>query len=986
MDSPGWASGSDSVTAPPSNPAAFAAFAAAFAQRYGSTIDDYQIWDEPNLSAAWGDAEPRPVDYLALLRAAYSAIHGADPSATVIAAALAPTAEQGPDNISDIRYLKDLYALGAAPYLDAAAAKPYGFDTSPDDRTVREDTLDFSRIVALREVMVQHGDGGKALWASAFGWNSLPEGWAGAPSIWGSVSADQRVSDTLAALDRADREWAWIGGMILQEWQPAADALDPQWGFALRDQRGNPTPLYAALVARPQPTAAANALYFPANAFARYSGVWTFGALGADIGWVQDSQLDFSYQGSDLALLVRQDDYVAYLYSTVDGHPANALPRDADGNAILNLTSDTRQPELSLVPVARGLGSGQHTLHITADRGWDRWALAGYAVSSGNLADPYNREIGVALLTAAISALAAVVTAIRLDWSPLRRASSNLWGWLGDAGQIAVSVVTSLALLVGMLLTWGDAVPSLFRREPVPLALVILSAGLIYVQPHVLLVLAALLVLFVIIYHRLDLGLMLVVFFAPFFLFPVALYKFAFPMSELLVLLTAAAWALRALAAWGRSRQSAIHLPTRAFWHAFTPLDYGVAALLLLGALSLAWAEQRGAALTELRTLLLEPALFYLILRTAARDRRSLLRLVDALVIAGIVVAVIGLYQFANGQAVVTAEGGARRLASVYGSPNNVGLFLGRCIPFLLAFLLVRVDTTRRVFAGVGLVDPADRRRPQPERRGAVPGHPHRRRRRAAANLRQARLDRPAGAGGGRARRVRHRPALSALRPSARFLRGHELLPHPRLAERAGDAPRPSDHRAWAGSVSLRLSRALHHARCLAGAESLAPAQLPARFLAAAQHFRRGRLPVDSDSVLASRLPARPCLSRARPAHVRAGRRRDGQHGQPAGARTGRQQRLRQRPCLRFRPAAGYHCQSLVANHRGGIMKLALNIVGILVALTGVVWFLQGIGVLLGSFMSNQSQWALIGALCVIIGVGLLIVNNRRRNQKQERP
>ncbi len=66
------------------------------------------------------------------------------------------------------------------------------------------------------------------------------------------------------------------------------------------------------------------------------------------------------------------------------------------------------------------------------------------------------------------------------------------------------------------------------------------------------------------------------------------------------------------------------------------PLDYGVIAWLVLGAISLAWAEQRGAALTELRTLILEPRLFYLILRATVRDRRTLLRLVDALLIAGV--------------------------------------------------------------------------------------------------------------------------------------------------------------------------------------------------------------------------------------------------------------------------------------------------------------------------------------------------------------
>jgi O-antigen ligase len=620
----------------------------------------------------------------------------------VIAAALAPTTEQGPENISDIRYLDDLYALGGASSFDAAAAKPYGFALPPDDRTVREDTLNFSRIVALRDVMVKHGDGKKALWASAWGWNSLPEGWAGAPSIWGSVTEQRKADYTKAALDRADREWPWVGGMILQQWQPALPETDPQWGFKIIDSRDNPTPLYAALAARPPDAAARDGLYFPANPFARYSGVWTFGDLGADIGWVQDSQLDFRYAGGDLALLTRQDDYVAYLYATVDGQQANALPRDADGRALLNLTSDTRLPQLALVPVARNLGGGEHTLHLTADRGWDRWALAGFAVSSGNLGEPFDQQIAVAALTAAVSALAAVVTALRLDWTPARRRTAALWNALGEAGQLAVSVVTSLALMLGLLLTWSDSVPSLFRREPVQFGLALLTAGLIYLQPHIMVVLAALAALFVIVYHRPDFGLTLTILFAPFFLFPVKLYSYLFPMSELLMLLTAAAWVLRSLADWGRLRQSAVHFP--AAWPRPKPLDWGVAAWLALGAVSLLWAEQRGAAFTELRVMIFEPALFYLAMRAGARDRRTLLRLVDALLIAGVLVALIGLFQFATGAAVITAEGGARRLASVYGSPNNVGLFLGRCIPFLLAFALARLDGLRRGLAAAALL------------------------------------------------------------------------------------------------------------------------------------------------------------------------------------------------------------------------------------------------------------------------------------------
>ena len=59
-------------------------------------------------------------------------------------------------------------------------------------------------------------------------------------------------------------------------------------------------------------------------------------------------------------------------------------------------------------------------------------------------------------------------------------------------------------------------------------------------------------------------------------------------------------------------------------------------------------------------------------------------------------------------------------------------------------------------------------------------------------------------------------------------------------------------------------------------------------------------------------------------------------------------------------------------------MRWVLNIVGVLLILIGSVWFLQGINVLLGSFMSGQTQWMIIGIVVAIIGVGLLVFVNRR--------
>src|SRR5258708_33530824 len=45
-------------TAPPTNIDEFARFVGAFAARYGIQVDYYQVWDEPNLTAAWGNQEP----------------------------------------------------------------------------------------------------------------------------------------------------------------------------------------------------------------------------------------------------------------------------------------------------------------------------------------------------------------------------------------------------------------------------------------------------------------------------------------------------------------------------------------------------------------------------------------------------------------------------------------------------------------------------------------------------------------------------------------------------------------------------------------------------------------------------------------------------------------------------------------------------------------------------------------------------------------
>lgn len=60
-------------------------------------------------------------------------------------------------------------------------------------------------------------------------------------------------------------------------------------------------------------------------------------------------------------------------------------------------------------------------------------------------------------------------------------------------------------------------------------------------------------------------------------------------------------------------------------------------------------------------------------------------------------------------------------------------------------------------------------------------------------------------------------------------------------------------------------------------------------------------------------------------------------------------------------------------------MKIVLSVLGVLMLMMGGVWFLQGIGVLPGSFMSGQVKWAVYGGITAAVGAALLAISRRRR-------
>lgn len=698
----------------PINPDQFAVWAGAFAARYHEKIHAYIIWDEPNLTSHWGGLPVNAIEYAALLTAAANAIRGADPDAIIVAAPLAPTQETGPQNLADHLYLQALYEAGAAHAFDVAAGKPYGFHTGPDDRTVNNATLNFSRIILMREVMEHNGDGGKALWAGNWGWNSLPADWQGSPSLWGQTDATTQAAQTRAALERVQREWPWIGLMFLENWEPNAAADDPHWGFSIKELvASGKWQLSSAPMLPGSPAFPGFHLASPLDPAQSYEGSWRFSSeFGADISETAVDEppdsVTFTFWGTDMGLRVRRANFRARLYITVDGQPANALPSDENGTMLILTAADPNEDTISTEWVARDLEPGVHTVEIVAARGWDQWALHGFSVGYQPPDAGYRWGMAGLALTAVLALFLAYQTNKKAEWGPVGRKLRVGYGRLQQTGQLlTTALVAAIVALTGWL-TWGQQAAGMYRRlgDGSQLALTAAAASIFYVTPSFFIYAAALTILFLLIYLRPAWGLALIAATIPFYINggasipaifqPKAIFSYRFSPVEIYTLLT--------LAAFGVSRVT--HHVSRlkrapALLHlrppAFHPADYAVLAFTAVATASLFFTQRLDVATNEWRMVIIEPALFYLLLRGIRPTKKEMWVILDAFVLGGLLVALFGLWQYAFARdTLITAEGGLMRLRSIYGSPNNVALYLGRILPLLAAMALLGKENGRR--------------------------------------------------------------------------------------------------------------------------------------------------------------------------------------------------------------------------------------------------------------------------------------------------
>ncbi|MCU1697496.1 MAG: hypothetical protein JWR34_3559 [Mycobacterium sp.] len=62
-------------------------------------------------------------------------------------------------------------------------------------------------------------------------------------------------------------------------------------------------------------------------------------------------------------------------------------------------------------------------------------------------------------------------------------------------------------------------------------------------------------------------------------------------------------------------------------------------------------------------------------------------------------------------------------------------------------------------------------------------------------------------------------------------------------------------------------------------------------------------------------------------------------------------------------------------------MRIAIVVLGVIVTLFGLLWALQGFGVLGGSPMSNTTTWSVIGPITALVGVGIAVAGSRWRKR-----
>ena len=189
-----WAqsvAGQDHSPPQPGDLVDYAAYAGAFAARYGSggtfwrahpelapaPVGAIEIWNEPDNPEFWAPG-PDPASYARMYLAARAAIDAADPAVRVLVGGLTNASAFLPAMVRAVALLRG--------HVDGVALHPYGTPA-----------VVLARVRGARAALVSVGMGTVPLYVTEFGWTTQP------PGAIGYAPAAQRPADIQRVLDRA---------------------------------------------------------------------------------------------------------------------------------------------------------------------------------------------------------------------------------------------------------------------------------------------------------------------------------------------------------------------------------------------------------------------------------------------------------------------------------------------------------------------------------------------------------------------------------------------------------------------------------------------------------------------------------------------------------------------------------------------------------------------------------------------------------------
>jgi hypothetical protein len=354
-------------------------FVYAFVQRYRGRIRYIQIWNEPNIFPEWGNRPVDPAGYVDLLRVAYQRAKEADPNVQVLSAPLAITLGQPhPEagkwiSMNEIEFLEEMYQAGAKDYFDILSANAFGLG-SPPEEPAQERTLNFQRVLFLREVMERHDDAGKAVWFNEYGWNASPEDFPEDQLVWQRVSEEEQAAFTVEGVEYALENWPWAGVFNIWYFRQVGNISPDRsdYYFRMVDVDFTPRLVYHAVEEAAGAFAgpAGPGYYQETNPSLTLTGDWQIevdeeasGKSQAVTAVAGDTvQVSFIGQNVDLIASVGPDG--GRLAVTLDGHPVDDLPRNTDGQSYVDLFSPVRRWQQRL-PLVYQVDDAEHSLLLT---------------------------------------------------------------------------------------------------------------------------------------------------------------------------------------------------------------------------------------------------------------------------------------------------------------------------------------------------------------------------------------------------------------------------------------------------------------------------------------------------------------------------------------------------------------------------------------------------------------------------------------------